>query len=353
MSKAMKFSGEDLERWVEQELITPEQFTNIRSYLEASGSVDEQSQAGPEQRKGLNFISIAYYFGAFMILLAYTFFMGIRWESLGLNGQIGVSFVTIAALLVIGYFLRRNGFQTAGGLLIFAGVGIVPLLIYTIQRALGIWPPGWEMYRYMNFYSYVSATWVPLEIISILVATIAIWRVRFPLISLPIAFWTWFLSLDLVRWMDKGKYYEYSKPEQAVSTLIGFGMLILGIYLQRKAKKDYSLWFYLFGHIIILSHFSVLTLDNKDTLGLAYIAVYLAFVVASVWLQRRIFLVFGAIGCYGYLSYLAFQVFDGVLGFAYALASMGLLIVLTAVGYQKYARKWLEQRLGKFQFSNS
>ncbi|MBL8046626.1 MAG: hypothetical protein JNL09_08800, partial [Anaerolineales bacterium] len=79
--------------------------------------------------------------------------------------------------------------------------------------------------------------------------------------------------------------------------------------------------------------------------------VYVAFVIASVWLQRRVFLVFGAIGCYSYLSYLAFQVFDGSLGFIFTLGSIGLLIVLTAVGYQKYLRPWLENLLARYRIS--
>ncbi len=41
------------------------------------------------------------------------------------------------------------------------------------------------------------------------------------------------------------------------------------------------------------------------------------------------------------------------LGFVFALGCIGLLIVLTAVGYQKYARNWLAQLIGKYSLSNS
>ena len=75
-----RFTWADIAQWTEQRLITPEQADAIRQYVEASGTVDEQAQAGPEQRPGLNLVTIAYYFGAFMILLAYTFFVGLQWE---------------------------------------------------------------------------------------------------------------------------------------------------------------------------------------------------------------------------------------------------------------------------------
>ncbi len=154
----------------------------------------------------------------------------------------------------------------------------------------------------------------------------------------------WFLSMDLTRWIVKSDDWDISDPEQIVSSVMGAGMLFLGIYLQRKAKQDYSFWFYLFGHLLVLSFFSSLTLDREGILGLVYFAVYFLFVIASVWLQRRVFLVFGAIGCYGYISYLAFDIFDGAMGFVFALGGVGLLIVLSAVGYQKYLRPWLEKQ---------
>lgn len=70
--------------------------------------------------------------------------------------------------------------------------------------------------------------------------------------------------------------------------------------------------------------------------------------IASVWLQRPGFLVFGALGCYGYASYLAFETFSGSTGFPIALAVIGFLIVLTAVLFQRYVRTWLGARVGRY-----
>ena len=67
--------------------------------------------------------------------------------------------------------------------------------------------------------------------------------------------------------------------------------------------------------------------------------------MASVWLQSRVFLAFGAIGIYAYIAKLAFDVFDRSLGFALALGVIGLLIVLLTVAYQRYAQPWLTSRL--------
>jgi hypothetical protein len=344
------FTMSDLEQWVEQGLITPDQLRGIRRHIELAGPAGAQPQ-GPEQRKGLNLITVAYYFGAFMVLLAYTIFMGLQWESLGNLGQLAVSGLTIGVLWAIGYLLRRGGFKVAGGLLIFAGTGIAPLFFYSVQRATGLWPSADSAASYSDFYQYVSADWIVMECASLLVAILVMWRVRFPLLSLLIAFWTWYLSMDLSRLIFGTLPYQFTDRQHLLGIFIGAAMLLLGVVLQRRARQDYSLWFYLFGHLIILGQLSALALEREGWLGLAYLVLYLLFVVASIWLQRRIFLVFGAIGCYGYLSYLAFHVFSGGLGFVLALGSLGLMIVLTAVGYQKYARRWLERGLGQYQLA--
>jgi LPXTG-motif cell wall-anchored protein len=336
-----QLTWEDVDHWVEQGLLTPQQASAIRQYAEAAGSAAEQAKALPEQRGGLNLVSVAYYFGGFMILFAYTLYMGLQWERLGFSTQTSVSGGTILALWALGYFLRRVGFARAGDLLVFAGAGVVPLFVYSLQHLLGIWPSQ-NSYAYRDFYRIVAPAWVSIELASIVVAVVVLWRTRFPLNMLLIAFWWWFLSMDLTRMLAGSPDWTWGDREQTVSTLMGLAMLALGLFLQRRTRRDYSLWLYIFGHLIVLSHLGALTLSKEGVLGLIFLLVYLGFVVASVWLQRRVFLVFGALGCYIYGSYLAFRVFSGSMGFPIAMAVTGLLIVLSAVGYQRFARPWIE-----------
>ena len=61
--------------------------------------------------------------------------------------------------------------------------------------------------------------------------------------------------------------------------------------------------------------------------------------VASVWLRSSVFLIVGALGCYADVSYPAFEVFAGGLGFAFALAG-------SAVAHQRAFRPWLRETMG-------
>lgn len=122
-------------------------------------------------------------------------------------------------------------------------------------------------------------------------------------------------------------------------------MLVLGVRLQRHhGAQDWSRWFYLFGHVALLGNLAALALGDDLLPGVVFLAVYVGFVVASVWLQSRMFLMFGAIGCYAYVAKLAFDVCDRSLGFTLVLGIVGLLVVLATVAYERYVQPWLEQR---------
>ncbi len=347
----LHFTWADVEKWVEQGLITAKQSLAIRRHVEESGPSAIEAPAGHEPRKALDMITIAYYFGGFMILLAYTFFVGLQWQSIGYLGQFLISAFTTAILWTIGALLKRSAFSMAGNVLIFAGTGIIPLVAYTFAQAVGIWPqtPDYSSPGYDDFHRTIRPYWVYLEVVSILAALIVIRLIRFPLVTMLIAFWGWYLSMDLARWVAQTPIAEYDDREQLVSVVVGVVMLLIGFLLQRRTREDYSRWLYLAGHLVLLGNLSTLTYRKEGILGLVFILIYLSFVVASVWLQRPVFLVFGALGCYGYLTYLAYRTFEGSTAFPIALAFIGLMIVLTTVAYQKYIRAWLDANIEKYR----
>ena len=347
------FTWTDLERWVDDGLIRPDQLQAIRAHvagvsspIPSGGRPDAthvaSQPAGKEHRAGLNLVTIAYYFGAFMILLAYTFFLGLQWEDLGRSGQAVAACGTVAGLWLVGRVLRGRGYPLAGNLLIFAGTGVTALAVYSVLRLAGLWPESTEAGAYRDFYRTIDGNWVLLEVACIAVALAAAWWTRFPLLTLLMGFWGWYLSMDLTEAVTGHDDFAWGPVEWSVGAAVGLAMLAIGVWLQRRNRQLLVLRF---GHVAVLGNLGALALDDDPALGLLFLAIYLGFVVASVWLQSRVFLVFGALGCYAYVSKLAFDVFAGSLGFVFALALVGLLIVLTAVGYQRYGQPWLARRL--------
>jgi hypothetical protein len=347
----------DLERWAAEGLIAPEQLDAIRNRVTGSPSAQPETGSAAalpavpaavarEHPAGLNLVTVAYYFGAFIILLAGTIFIGLQWEELGRAGQLAASGGAVAGLWLIGAELRRRGYRRGGDLLIFAGTGIAPLAVYTVLRMLDLWPDSADAASYQAFYRTIDAAWLMLEIASILITLGVIWLTGFPLLTLLLGFWGWYLSMDVTELLTGHDDFAWGPAEWWVGTAVGLVMIAIGVWQQRRrGGQAWSRWFYLFGHVTLLGNLAALALGDDTLPGVLFLAVYVGCVVASVWLQSRVFLVFGALGIYAYIAKLAFDVFDRSLGFALALGAIGLLIVLATVGYQRYAEPWLARRL--------
>lgn len=346
-SPGPSFTWDDLEQWAAAGMIRHDQLDAIRARLSAPSLPSEgERPAVREHRAGLNLTTVAYYFGAFMILLAGTIFLGAEWETLGRPGQLVASWCAVAGLWSAGALLRGRGYPLGGNLLIFAGTGVTPLAIYTTLRILNLWPVSADSRTYHAFYERIDAAWLILEIGSGLIALAVAYRTRFPLLTLLIGFWGWYLSMDLTELLAGHDNFQWGPPEWTVGASVGLVMIAIGLWLQRRhGGQAWSRWFYIFGHIALLGNLTALAFNGGPWLGLLFIAVYIGCVIASVWLQSRTFLVFGALGCYAYICRLAFDVFDGSLAFSVALAAIGLLLVLVTVAYQRYAHPWLASRL--------
>ncbi len=139
----------------------------------------------------------------------------------------------------------------------------------------------------------------------------------------------------------------------AAVAVVGLGVFGLGVFAQRHDRPVTSLWFFLLAAQLVLGDLGSAALRGAtlSAEGVAFFAISLGAVVASVWLQRRSLLVVGALGCYSFVGYLAFRVFGGTLGFTYGLAVVGLVVVLSAVAYERWAGAWLRSRIGRLPSS--
>jgi hypothetical protein len=55
----------------------------------------------------------------------------------------------------------------------------------------------------------------------------------------------------------------------------------------------------------------------------------------AIFLDRRAFLVFGALGVFAYLGHLSYEVFKDSMMFPFALSVLGLLIIFLGIKYQR------------------
>lgn len=161
---------------------------------------------------------------------------------------------------------------------------------------------------------------------------------RFPFLLFPIAATLWYLSMDLSQFFF---YLETYTWRATFSMYFGLIVIALAIYMDFKHsddKHDYAFWLYIFG---VMTFWGGLSCQNSDSelSKFIYCLINLFMIMVSVFLDRRVFAIFGALGILGYLSYLAFNIFNHNLGFPIALIFLGLLIIFAATRWSQAEKK--------------
>lgn len=319
----MNLSKEDLQWAASQALISPEEAEALWKALETRRL----------SRPRFDLAHVAFYLGALTVIAAMGVFLTEAWEQLGGGGIFLVSFGYALVFGLAGLFLwYRSSLKTPGALLVTVAVCMTPPAIYGLERYMGFWLQGSpEMYR--DFHVWIRGSWFLMELGTVIVGLVAILLVRFPFLTAPIAFSLWYMSMDVVPLLY-GR--DFTDERLIVSVWFGLGMLLVAYLIDRRTEEDFAFWTYLFGLLAFWGGLSFMSSDGKFGRHM-YGLINVGLILVSVFLERRTFIVFGGLGVYGYLAYLAYEVFKDSLMFPIALSAIGVLIIFLGIQYQRHA----------------
>jgi hypothetical protein len=328
------FSESQLQTAIARAGLEPGVFDRIRSALLSE----------PETAAAFEPAHIAYYLGALLIIGAMGWFITSAWDTLSGLTIFAVALAYAVAFGTLGILLyRRPATLIPGGLLATVAVCMTPLAVYGIERKLGWWPaadPG----GYANFHPWINGSWVIMEAVTILGAAIFLRYVRFPFLTAPAAYALWYMSMDGTDLL----FGRQSTFHQRCWISVAFGvvMLAVGFFADGETDRDFAFWFYLFGLLTFSGGLTLLGDGNQ--LGKAiYCLIHLGLIVLSVILQRRAFLVFGALGVFVYLVGEAEGYFRNSFAFTVALTLIGIAFIVLGILFKKNEAR-LSARLARF-----
>lgn len=173
-----------------------------------------------------------------------------------------------------------------------------------------------------------------MELGTLIVGAIVIWRYKYPFLIMPIAVTLWYMSMDVAD-LVKGEEADFALGA-LVSMYFGLVMVLFTLWLdfRSQGKSDYAFWLYIFGVMALWGGMTAQDPDSEFSRFL-YLCVNLVMVGLGVIIIRRVFVVFGAMGASLYVAHLAFDVFEGSWLFPIALTAIGLLIIYLGVLWQK------------------
>jgi len=341
----------DLEAAVAAGILDPRQAEALRQFSSsrraASGEGATQVAAAKPR---FDLTHLFWYAGALIVIGAMGLFTTLAFEQMGGKALTITAVVYAVIFLIIGDRLwRRPGLRTPGGLCIAVAVSMAPLAIYGMQAAFGLWPAPFEdPGSYGDFYEWINASWIYMDVGTILTGIIALRFYPFAFITAVMAVALWFLSMDLTPWIFHQQYFTWEMRCE-VSAAFGFVLVLIAwaVDLRSWPAGDIGFWLHLCGLAAFWGGLSALDSDNEVSKAI-YCLINVVLLLLSVFLMRRAYAIFGALGVAGYLGELADGIFSDSLLFPFALSLIGIGFIALGILYMRKRQQleaWLRSTL--------
>lgn len=323
----MEVSKASIQKAVANNIISEQQGIALYNFFQ------EENQHTPS----FTFTHILYYLGGLIAIGAMTLFMNLGWEQFGGAGIVFISMLYAGVGLKLANSFARKHLIIPAGICATFVVCLTPLAIYGFQQWLGFWPQDDAVYR--QFHTRVKWLWLYMELGTLVTGLTIAWRYKYPFLIMPIAVTLWYISMDAVMLIvdQDNMWNSYTWEFRAqVSMYFGIVMTLLAFWVDIRSRHvaDYAFWLYLFG---VIAFWGGLTSQNSDSevSKFFYFCINLVMVGLGALLVRKVFVIFGALGCCFYLGHLASSVFRDSWLFPVALTAIGLGVVYVGIWWQK------------------
>ena len=313
--------------------------------VESADSPKNEQQKEPKKKFTLeNFL---YYFGAWIIISAMGWYLGLSFSAFGHGGLFVTSVCYFLIFTVMGNLLWKKEKRTPGGLLFVCAVSVVPVAVWALETILGIMPK--DLSNYKDFHILIRAGWIMMELATIFVGLAFLKYRKFPFLTLPICYAMWYLSMDIVP-LAMGSTGDPTWGMRNFASLV-FSVMMIGFALKydNKFEEDFSHWLYIFGAIMLWGSLWSIICQLKLTNEITYFLrtlVDLGFVFASLILRRKVFMVLGSVGVWGYIGHIAYKIFANSPLCPFVMVLLGLGVIYSGIYYSKNFEK-IEQSLRK------
>ncbi len=321
----MPVSASGLKDAVRKGLLREEQLGPLLEHLR-----EWDTRHGP--RPKFDFTHLLYYLGGMVAIGAMSLFMNLGWEAFGGWGIVALCAAYALAGLLLTNRFRETGYLIPAGICAAFVLTLTPLAVYGFQHGMGWWP---DDSTYSEFHRHIKLLWIYMELATLLVAAVLLFRYRFPFLMMPLAVTLWYMSMDLAE-MVLGSDLHW-RERRLFTCWFGLGITVFALWVDIRARRslDYAFWLYLFG---VMAFWGGLTVQNSDSdlNKFLYFCINLVMIGCGAVLMRKVFVVFGAIGCCLCLGYLANEVFEDSWLFPVALTLIGLGIIGLGILWQKH-----------------
>lgn len=295
--------------------------------------------AMPEAAR-FTFSHVLYYFGGLLTIGAMSLFMTLAWAALGAWGSAALATGYLLAAWRVAAHLKQKALPVPAGILATLAVCLVPLVVWSVQVGLGLWPEGGGQH-FGQYHQHINWRWLTLEFATLVAAVVMLRAIQLPFMVMPVAVTLWYMNMDLGHLLMQKDGFDWQFTRD-LSLVFGLGTCALAVWVDVRtrqatedaARQDFAFWLYIFGALMFWAGLS-LREGGSEWAKAGYGAINLCLVLGGAAIGRRVFTVLGGLGVAIYLGYLSHRVFQDSLVFTFALTLLGLGVVALGVWWQR------------------
>ncbi|MCC6317054.1 MAG: hypothetical protein IT361_05110 [Gemmatimonadaceae bacterium] len=329
-----------LDDGVARGIITAEQREALLRLGQTSAAPEGQAPA----RAQVTIVTVAYSLGALLVMFAAGWFLAKQWDALGGAGVLAVALLYAALLTVGGVWAARHGFVLGARVAWMLAVSLTPLVAWSLLDLTGEWPARPAEDALWRYTPYISTRFLVLDLATVLVALVVWRRRRFPELMLPLAIALWWTFFHLARVLEVGAAsdgYQNWIVMTAALTLLAIADGIERWQRRTGARRegDFAEPMWYCGVAAFSIAYMILWSDANGWKHLMPV-VAAGLLLLSIVSGRKFISIVGMLGVFGYLAWLASEVFEDSALFPLVLAALGIAMVFATV--------WLQRRIPAF-----
>ncbi len=324
----------DLQAAAHAGILESEQIDPLLAFL-----LQRDSSSGRARFSGTH---VLYYLGGMLAIGATTLFTTLAVDALGMPVLLALSSLYVLGAIGLAVWFDKRALGVPAGIFATLAIALVPLVVFALQRVLGLWPEGGNTQHYRDYHAWIDWRWLVMELATLVAGAAMLWRFRYPFMVMPLAVTLWYMGMDVVPALimhakEVGYSEAYWLLRRQISLVFGVLMLALAFVVDLRSRhgKDFAFWLYLFG---MMTFWGALSSMNSDLLSakLIYLAINFGFVLLGAVLGRKVFVVFGAIGITKVLCDLSSDYFKDSFAFVAVLTLLGFALIAAGVWWSKH-----------------
>lgn len=338
----MYISRNKLEEACLKGIISEEQAENLLKFF-------TENNLNTEERQKFNIETVLYYGGSIIALGAMAYYMHDLVTSSTYGFILLLSIIYSLVFYFAANYMWKKENKTPAGLLYILFMFSVSYIVLVITKMTGVYPKFSEAHNYTDFFAASKPALYTIFSLTLIASIVLIKKRPLSILTLPVIASLYSICYLFIPDIFDKLIVKHHHGELYYGILFSCILIASAFKNDKLYSIDYSKWMYITGSLMLYFcitdlSYMFLNIDGHDYINRIILLIFnVIFILLSILLRRKIFLLLGGIGFFGYMVSLEISLLtsvkaDSLIQISFIIIS-GLLAVFAGNFYNRNIEK--------------